>query len=177
MQSTPRSSTMPQTNTKKSRKADAKPANSPQLRKAEPSTKADPDVHVFGNGFRCDTETRGHATPEGRSPLEIVVDASEGFIPLWVKGTTLRWRVRERSLSRFANPAAARKQIRKLFGEALLAWGTAAPVKFKEDADVWDFELVMKAGDDCSPSGCVLASAFFPDTGRHELAVYPKMFT
>ena len=100
---------MPRTNVKKQPKADAQPTNSPHLLKAEPSTKTDPEVHVFGNGFRCDTETRGHATPQGRSPLEIVVDASEGFIPLWIKDTTLRWRFRESTMRYFKSPAAANR--------------------------------------------------------------------
>ena len=168
---------MPRTYTKKRAKADAKPTNSTLLLKAEPSTKADPEVHVFGNGFRCDTETRGHATPQGRSPLEIVVDASEGFIPLWTKDTTLRWRFRESTMKYFKSPAAAKAEIRKLLGEALLAWGDAAPVKFAERSDVSDFEIVMRRNDDCDASGCVLASAFFPDAGRHRLTLYPKMFT
>ncbi len=168
---------MPRTNTQKRPKADAQPTNSPHLLKAEPSTKADPEVHVFGNGFRCDTETRGHATPQGRSPLEIVVDASEGFIPLWIKDTTLRWRFRDSTMRYFRSPAAAKTEIRKLLGEALLAWGDAAPVKFAERKDASDFEIVMRRNDDCDASGCVLASAFFPDSGRHQLTLYPKMFT
>jgi matrixin len=167
---------MPRANTKKRTKADAQPANSTQLLKAEPSTKADPDVHVFGNGFRCDTETRGHATSRGRSPLEIVVDASEGFIPLWLKDTTLRWRFRESTMKYFKSPSAAKTQIRNLLGEALLAWGDAAPIKFSERTDASDFEIVMKRNDDCDANGCVLASAFFPDSGRHQLTLYPKMF-
>lgn len=168
---------MPRTYTKKRPKADAQPTNSLQLQKAEPSTKADPEVHVFGNGFRCDTETRGHATPQGRSPLEIVVDASEGFIPLWTKDTTLRWRFRESTMKYFKSPAAAKTEIRKLLGEALLAWGDAAPIKFAERSDVSDFEIVMRRNDDCDANGCVLASAFFPDSGRHRLTLYPRMFT
>ena len=168
---------MPRTYTKKRPKADAQPTNSTLLLKAEPSTKADPEVHVFGNGFRCDTETRGHATPQGRSPLEIVVDASEGFIPLWTKDTTLRWRFRESTMKYFKSPAAAKTEIRKLLGEALLAWGDAAPVKFAEKSDVSDFEIVMRRNDDCDANGCVLASAFFPDSGRHRLTLYPRMFT
>ena len=168
---------MPRTNAKRQLKADAQPTNLPHLLKAEPSTKTDPEVHVFGNGFRCDTETRGHATPQGRSPLEIVVDASEGFIPLWIKDTTLRWRFRESTMKYFKSPAAAKTEIRKLLGEALLAWGDAAPVKFTERADVADFEIVMRKNDDCDANGCVLASAFFPDAGRHQLTLYPKMFT
>jgi hypothetical protein len=58
-----------------------------------------------------------------------------------------------------------------------LAWGSAAPVKFTERNDAWDFEIVMRRADDCDNNGCVLASAFFPDGGRHELVVYPKMFS
>jgi hypothetical protein len=167
---------MPRTKTKTRSKATAKPTNSSQLLKAEPSTKPDPDVHVFGNGFRCDTETRGHATPQGRSPIRIVVDASEGFIPLWIRDTTLRWRFRESTMKYFKRPAAAKAEIRKLLGEALLAWGDATPVKFAERTDAWDFEIVMRKNDDCDASGCVLASAFFPDSGRHQLVLYPKMF-
>ena len=38
----------------------------PQLLKSDaPAVKADSDVHVFGTGIRCDTEPRGHATPQG----------------------------------------------------------------------------------------------------------------
>jgi hypothetical protein len=145
--------------------------------KFEPSLDLESEIHVLGPGIVCDTERRGHATPQGRSPLEIVVDASEGFIPLWASEMTLKWRFRHRSMSEFENPDAAKNEIRMLFGEALLAWGTAAPIKFTEDEDLWDFEIVVRQGDDCSPGGCVLASAFFPDTGRHEFVVYPKMFT
>jgi Metallo-peptidase family M12B Reprolysin-like len=49
-------------------------------------------------------------------------------------------------------------------------------VKFREDEDLYDFEIVMRHGDDCDASGCVLASAFFPDGGRHKLTLFPKLF-
>lgn len=133
-------------------------------------------VHVLRPGIVCDTEPRGHATPQGRSPLEIVLDASEGFIPLWAANTTLHWRFRERSLLMFENPEAIKDHVRNLLGESLMAWGTAAPVKFTEDEDVWDFEIIVRTTDDCTPSGCVLASAFFPDAGRHDITIYPMMF-
>lgn len=135
------------------------------------------DVHVFGKGFVCDTDRRGHATPQGRSPVEIVVDASEGFIPLWARDTVLRWRFREQSMKVFKNPAAAKTAIRRLLGDALLAWGDAAPVKFAERADAWDFEIVMRKSEDCDINGCVLAGAFFPDGGRHKLTLYPTLFS
>jgi len=144
-----------------------------QPQKAEVSAR---DVHVYGKGFVCDTDTRGHATRKGMSPLEIVVDASEGFIPLWAKDMTLRWRFREQSMKFFDKPSAAKTAIRKLLGEALLAWGEAVPVKFAERDDVWDFEIVMRSSDNCTANGCVLASAFFPDAGRHKLTLYPQMF-
>lgn len=164
---------MARTTKTKRPKTEAKQANPFELRKAE---KADPEVHVFGNGIVCDTDTRGHATPSGRSVLELAVNVSEGFIPMWAKGTTLRWRFQDRSFSSFASPASAKTGIRKLFGEALLAWGDAAPVKFAERQDAWDFEIVMRDADRCSINGCVMASAFFPDAGQHELRLYPKIF-
>ncbi|WP_292291755.1 matrixin family metalloprotease [Mesorhizobium sp.] len=134
------------------------------------------DVHIIREGVRCDTEKRGHTTPHGRTPLEIVVDASEGFIPLWAKGTTLRWRFRDNSFAVFENQAAAKAAVEQLLGQAILKWGDSAPVKFAKRDDSWDFEVVMRSTDDCDDNGCVLASAFFPDAGRHKLTLYPRMF-
>jgi hypothetical protein len=157
--------------------------NAFQLKPAvTPNPEAENIVHSLGKDSKgmeiiCDTEARGHETPNGMSEEQLVLDATEGFIPLWEKGTTLRWRFRERSLINFANPTAAKDAIKHLLGEALTLWGDAAPVKFTEDEDVYDFEIVVRSGDECNPSGCVLASAFFPDAGRHELTIFPKMFT
>lgn len=134
------------------------------------------DIYVIREGVVCDTDKRGAAMPNGGSLLEIVLDASQGFIPLWTQGTTLRWRFQEASLARFSNPAAAKAGIETLFGEALLLWGDAAPVRFARDDDAWDFEIAVKAQDKCSPQGCVLARAFLPDGGRHELLIFPMMF-
>jgi len=67
--------------------------------------------------------------------------------------------------------------IERLFAEAIMAWGSAAPVRFKHDPDLWDFEIKMMGSDRCNGSGCVLAKSFFPDGGRHGLEIYPKMFT
>src|SRR5262245_27948160 len=122
---------MPRANSTKPRNPKTQRPDPFQFRKAESAAReADPQVHVFGKGFVCDTDTRGHATPKGRSPLEIVVDASEGCIPLWAKDMTLRWRFRPTSLRFFENPSAAETEIRNLLGDALLAWGDAVPVKF-----------------------------------------------
>jgi hypothetical protein len=35
----------------------------------------------------------------------------------------------------------------------------------------------MRSADQCTASGCVLGAGFFPDGGRHELELYPRMFT
>lgn len=141
-----------------------------------PLARAEDRLHVFGDGQVCLTNARGYPSPENRSPAEIVLDATEGFVPLWAEGVTLMWRFNEASMSQFRDPDEAKREIRSLWGDALLAWGDAAPVKFKETADVWDFELVVRASDSCSPGGCTLARAFFPDAGRHELVVFPRMF-
>jgi hypothetical protein len=167
------------TTTKRGKRTRAK--SGPRSDALEPRSKKsktaeDSEVHVLAPGIVCDTEPRGHATPRGRSPLELVVDSTEGFVPLWAKNTTLRWRFRESSMTYFKKPAAAKTEIRKLLGEAILAWGNAVPVKFVENNDVWDFEIVMRKSDDCDDNGCTLAMAFFPDTGRHKLVLYPQMF-
>lgn len=169
---------MATTSAKKSTKAKARKSNPFEARKTDKSARAaSPDTHVIRPGIICDTEDRGRPTPKGLSPLELVVNASEGFIPLWAQETTLRWRFRESSMKYFANPTAAKNELRKLLGEAVLAWGDAAPVRFAQRNDAWDFEIVMRSADDCEDGGCVLASAFFPDAGRHQLLIYPMMFT
>jgi hypothetical protein len=163
------------TNTTKAKSAGTSPF---QLRKAnEAAREAEPLVHLIRKGVRCGTEKRGYATPEDRPPTRIVVDASEGFIPLWAEDTMLRWRFQERSMASFEDPEAAKAELEALFGDALLKWRDAVPVKFAKRNDAWDFEIVMSSSDDCDPNGCVLASAFFPDAGQHELWLYPKMFT
>jgi reprolysin-like metallo-peptidase family M12B len=134
------------------------------------------NYHVLGPGIICDTETRGRKTPGGRNLTELVLDASEGFIPLWDKDVTLQWRFQERSLEVFEDPAAAKTEIEALLGEALTKWGDAAPVRFTKEDDAWDFEIVVRAADNCNAVGCVLASAFFPGAGQQKLFIYPKAF-
>lgn len=159
-------------------KAGSKQTNPFQQQSVEEAVhEAESEIHVYGNSVVCDTDSRGYATPENRDPLEIVVDASEGFIPLWAKGMTLRWRFQERSMTFFKDPEVAKAGIKELLGEALLAWGDAAPVQFTNRDDAWDFEIVLIKNDNCSSKGCVLAKAFFPDAGRHELQLYPKLFS
>lgn len=132
-------------------------------------------VHVYGHGVKCKTDVRGHSTPRDRSPLELVLDATEGYIPLWAQDTILRWRFQDASLASFADPEAAKQKIRTLFASALIAWGDAVPIKFAEREDNWDFEISVRDADDCDVRGCTLASAFFPDGGQHELLIYPKL--
>lgn len=125
----------------------------------------------------CETDTRGYGSPGNRGPLEIVVDATEGFIPLWGPDVTLRWRIQPQSLALFRDPDAAASYLRNVFALGLLAWGDAAPTRFKEADEAWDFELAVNAQTNCRPTGgCTLARAFFPDAGRHDLLLYPTLF-
>jgi Matrixin len=135
----------------------------------------EPFVHIYGNQVICEMDTRGYPTPDNRSLTEIVVDASAGFIPLWTKNITLRWRFQEYSMSYFEDPETAKREISKILGEAILAWGDAAPVKFDRTDTNWNFEIKMRDKKNCDVRGCVLAAAFFPDGGRHELEIYPTL--
>ena len=167
--------------TDKSRaRSDAIPSSPAALRRRtgkRECTAANSRVHALGTGVVCDTDRRGFATPHGAPPDRIVLNASEGFIPLWAPNSTLRWRFRASSFEYFEDPQAAMDATRQLVADALKAWGDAAPVTFANNEDVWDFEIVMRGSDDCDGGGCVLASAFFPDAGRHKLEIYPKMFS
>ena len=136
----------------------------------------EPDVHVFGSRGNIVCKTEGPGKPKNRDLQmnELVVGLGD-IIPLWDSDVTLYWRFQKRSFRAFANPAAAKKRIRELLDTALSNWGDACPIKFVERDTGWDFEVVLRNSDDCDPRGCVLASAFFPDNGRHRLIIYPKM--
>lgn len=129
-------------------------------------------VHVLGEGLICRTDYRARK----RSPFEIVLDATDGFIPLWEENLVLRWRFNIASLSVFQQPEAVKSRIRELLGEAIMAWGDAAPIRFDENPDNSDFEIVVERLPSCTPQGCTLAQAFFPDAGRHQLLIFPTMF-
>lgn len=144
-----------------------------------PFTPVATQLHRYGaNGLKlCCTEKRGYSTPNNHRPAELVLDASEGFIPLWAIGRTLHYRFNEQSMKYFQSPAKARSAILTLFGEAITEWGDSAPVRFTENTDTYDFEIFMNRHDDGSDEeGYVLASAFFPASGRDRLTLYPKMF-
>ncbi|WP_178132090.1 reprolysin-like metallopeptidase [Pseudomonas sp. C2B4] len=135
----------------------------------------DPRVHVYGKHEQiiCDTESRGYK----RNPAELQLNATEGFIPLWSEGSILRWRFQEQSLSNFESPNEVKAKIEELFALALEAWGDAVPVSFTRDDDAWDFQIVVQEVERCNAArACVLASAFFPDAGRHDLVIYPTLF-
>lgn len=135
-------------------------------------------VHRFGKSEKhvCRTDGVGHATPDGMDLAELRVDTHLGFVPLWARGVTLRWRFQPASMAVFQNPDSAKKGIRLLMAKALTGWGDTMPVKFSEQRDNVDFEVVVRANADCDATGCVLASSFFPDSGRHEFIIYPTFF-
>lgn len=144
-----------------------------------PFAPAPVELHRYGkDGSKlCCTEKRGYKTPSALDPAELVLDASNGFIPLWEANRTLHFRFNERSMRYFRDPSKAKSAIRTLFAEAVLAWGDSSPIAFSENNDTYDFEIYMNRSDDGDDqSGYVLASAFFPASGRDQLTIYPKMF-
>lgn len=139
----------------------------------EPAAKTEGPAQLIGKRIICRTDY----LPVKRTPLEIVVDATEGFIPLWAENLVLRWKFNAPSFAAFQHADSIQQKIRDLLASAITAWGDAAPIRFTEESDNADFDIVMKKDDDCDQQGCVLAQGFFPDGGRHQLFVYPKMFT
>lgn len=131
--------------------------------------------HIYKKRVICITDSKGYPEPDNKDLREIRLDASNSFIPLWEKGVTLNWRFNKSFGSFFQNPENAKAGVRNLFGEAIIAWQDACPIKFHEDEDAWDFEIAMHA-EDCDSSGCVLASAFFPAQGQDTFYIYPTMF-
>lgn len=148
-------------------------SNSSQAGKLNSNTKFS-DAHVYNKKIRCITDSRGYKTHRNLSPQEIRIHETDGFIPLWAQGVTLRYRFREQSFGRASN--GRRAAVQKLFNDAVATWGDAAPINFTHNENASDFELVMMPAEDCDASGCVLASAFFPDGGRHEFRIYPTVF-
>lgn len=149
----------------------------PEVGKGAPvAPKLDDEVHSLGTGRLCRTDARGHALPDNVNPLQHKLHISSGFVVLWARDVVLRWRFNDASFAaKFADADDVKQRIRDLFARAQAAWGKSAPIGFAETDDVWDFEIVMRRNDDCDGSSCVLASAFFPDGGRHTLDIYPRM--
>lgn len=131
--------------------------------------------HVYNKHVICVSDSKGYAQPDNKDLAKIKVDSSNGFIPLWDKNVSLNWRFSKSFGSYFNNPEAAKSGVRKLLGEAIVAWQDACPIKFHENNDVWDFEIDMHT-EDCDNTGCVLASAFFPNQGQNIFYIYPTMF-
>lgn len=123
-------------------------------------------------GVRCATEAR---LDFGVQP-ELVVDVTEGKVPLWARGTTLAWRFDEESFERYGDAVAMKRKVERLMNDAIAAWGSSSPVTFRRDDDSWDFDIYLRVRRDCDEGGCVLASAFFPSSQRERLVLYPSMF-
>ncbi len=132
----------------------------------------DIQVQVLKEGVICLTDSRA----QRRSRFDLVVDSSDGFIPLWAENQVLRWRFNAAALEVFQNPDALAAAVEALLASAISAWGYAVPIRFSKSDDNPDFEIVIESRDNCNTRGCTLARAFFPDSGRHTLHVFPKMF-
>ena len=66
--------------------------------------------YLLKPGVVCRTEPKKKTSRDDQPIPELALDATEGFIPLWSKNTTLRWRFRESSLAHFSNPSAKKRK-------------------------------------------------------------------
>jgi hypothetical protein len=130
------------------------------------------NVQAISKKFICRTDYR----PQRRSPLRLIVDATDGFVPLWARDQVLRWRFNRASVSVLRNATEVMERVRNVFTAAISAWGDAVPIRFVEEVDNSDFEISIERNEDCNVQGCTLAQAFFPDAGRHQLYIFPTMF-
>jgi len=130
-------------------------------------------IHRLKDGIVCTTDS----VATNPSPQSLVVDATDGFVPLWAHGCVLHWRFNFESLDQYVKADDLKDVFRGLLAQAVTSWGDAAPIRFKEVSENPDFEVYIDIFDKCTPSGCTLASAFFPSPGREKLFIYPKMFT
>ena len=122
-------------------------------------------------GIRCATER-----PQVGPVPEIVVDVTEGKVPLWARGTTLHWRFNDESFERYGDASATKRKVDGLMRDAIDAWGKNSPVKFRKSEKAWDFDIYMRVRRNCDDDSCVLASAFFPSSRRQRVVMYPSMF-
>ena len=123
---------------------------------------------------KCNTELK---VPPGTRPnTRILLDVNRNSIPIWDQNMTLHWRFRQDTFLRYDDPESAMERVRDLLAMTLKAWGKAVPVKFIEKNDRWDFEIYIMPENECDDDGCYLATAFFPNSERNELALYPKLF-
>ncbi len=129
-----------------------------------------------GHRIRCGTEQRGYSTPNNSDSDDLRIDTPEGFASLWAEGTTLRWRFSPQAMLRFRYPQDEMEKIRVAMKRGLALWGDACPVRFTEARSNCDFEVAPAFMDDCDPTGCVLASAFFPNGGQNTLRIFPRMW-
>jgi hypothetical protein len=132
-------------------------------------------VHIIKPGFACKTESRARSRAEIEASL--VVGATDGSISLWKENQVLYWRFDEVSLRPFRNSAKIMEIIQKMLFGAIGAWGDSAPIRFKENTDVYDFQVSVMTADLRQGSGLVAASSFFPGDGRKsKLRLYPTFF-
>ena len=140
--------------------------------------KTNSQEHIYGKKVRCATDSRGYERHRNLNFDEIRVHETDGFIPLWAEDVTLRYRFNEWSFEKkYGDKADEQKAVvQKLFDDGLSLWGDAVPVKFTYNTNASDFEIFIVQEPDCDSTGCVLASAFFPDGGRHRFNIYPTCF-
>lgn len=141
------------------------------------------EIHSRGDvKFLCLTEEEKKVKKKVKKKKEepVLLKAVVGYgdnIPLWNKNVTLKWKFNA-MFDAYSNSDDVKNYIRGLINSAILSWGTAAPIQFKEtSSNTFDFDITM-APDNCTAAGaCSLAAAFFPNANQNSVALFPRMFT
>merc|ERR1712232_134059 len=125
---------------------------------------------------KCVTDQRKHANRE-----ELAVDFSNGFVPLWQKGTNLTYAF---DLASFRGIFGSQTwktiaAVQELFEQAQQKWEFTDYVTIEQVDSIFKADFIVHAAptNGNMSSGFVLASAFFPNADQNDFYVYPEMFT
>jgi len=128
-----------------------------------------------GKKYRCRTDDSADKR-KANGGLRIMVDSTDGVIPLWAPNQALRWGFDLPSFEQtFQDSKGVMEFVRKAIESALTSWDFL-PIQFIYQETNTDFRVKMISQKDCDSSGCVLASAFFPDSNRNTVYLYPTLF-
>ena len=131
-------------------------------------------VHLLSKGIICTTDSRARKLGlRLRSSLTPPRDLSRCGRRIEV----LRWKFNEASLAVFRRPEAVKSTGQGIAHGSHYSLGNRCAYSLQRKS------RQLRLRDRCrrirklyTPQGCILAQAFFPDAGRHQLFVFPTMF-
>ena len=127
--------------------------------------------------IRCQTDQvgRGQVAKAGNDSL--VVDNTDGFVPLWQRGTVLRYKIDIESFqSLYANANETIANVERSFDEAFRSWRFEG-IDMQRNQQSFDFIIHAADTNGDALNGYVLASAFFPSSNLNHFQIHPEAFT